>query len=163
MMKAKVFMMAALMMVAVGLTGCSSTDELGKNSVQAGIDLAIVYGHHANAPVPALNSSTVADAIYNSTASYGSVTIVLNDGVPYAAASYDITAPEQNLSGTKRAEIAKDQTNQIVSILSSAQAVTPEVDTLGATVEMFIMEPDRFPQWLREREQSHEEPAVAEP
>ena len=30
-------------------------------------------------------------------------------------------------------------------------------------VEMFIMEPDRFPQWLRERGQSIEKPVAAEP
>ena len=132
MMKVKVFMMAALMMVAVGLTGCSGVDGLTGNSPQAGIDLAIVYGHHANAPAPALNSATVANAIYNSAASYGSVTIIVNDGAPYAVASYDIAEPEQNLSSTKRAEIAKAQANQIVSVLSSAQAATPEVDTLGA-------------------------------
>ena len=31
------------------------------------------------------------------------------------------------------------------------------------TVEMFIMEPDRFPQWLRERGQSREKPAAVGP
>lgn len=134
MKKAKLFVVATLMLAVAGLTGCN--DELvGGNSsggAQAEINLAIVHGHHANAPTPALSSSTVADAIYNSAASYGSVTIIVNDGAPYAAANYDIAAPEQNLSGTKRAEVAKSQANQIVSVLSSAQAATPEVDTLGA-------------------------------
>lgn len=130
MKKVKMLIAAALMMVMAGLTGCTGSDEpIGQTS---GINLAIVYGCHANAPVPALSSATVADAIYNSAASYGSVTVIVNDGAPYAAASYDIAAPEQNLSGTKRAEIAKSQANQILSVLSSAQAATPEVDTLGA-------------------------------
>lgn len=111
------------------LAGCT---DLGSEHSQAEINLAIVYGHHANAPIPVLNSATVADAIYGSTASCGSVTVVVNDGAPYAATSYDISMPKQGLSDTKRAEIAQAQASQIISVLSSAKAYTSEVDTLTA-------------------------------
>ncbi len=125
----KILMFVLVVLAIIYLAGCNGTEGA---EYQSGIDLAIVYGHHANAPTPVLNSSTVADAIYGSTASYGSVTVVVNDGAPYAAASYDIAAPKQGLSNTKRAEIAQTQASQIISVLSSAQASTPEVDTLAA-------------------------------
>lgn len=113
--------------LTAALCGCGASEE-----TKAPVDMAIVSGYHANAPTPALQSKTVSEAINLSTASYGSVSVIVSDGAPFVAASYNISAPDRELSAAKKAEIAKAQSVQIGSVLSWAQAETPEVDTLAA-------------------------------
>ena len=114
-------------MLVVCFSGCGTTKDINPP-----INIAIVSGYHANAPIPAIHAATIQDAIINSTSSYGSVCVVVNDGAPYVAADYQISAPEKNLSSTKRKEIAQAQATQITAVLTDAQATTPEVDTLAA-------------------------------
>ena len=114
-------------MLVVCLSGCDATKD-----TNTPINIAIVSGYHANAPIPAIHAATIQDAIINSTSSYGSVCIVINDGAPYVVADYQISTPEKNLSSTKRKEIAQAQATQITAVLTDAQATTPEVDTLAA-------------------------------
>lgn len=127
-MKFKYLLIFVIVLGFIGhLTGCANNE----NSASV-VDLAIVIGYHANAPTPALQSSTVSEAIMNSTVTYGSVCVVVNDGAPYVVADYDISAPQKNLSASKQNEIAQAQASQIVSVLTNARASTPEVDTLSA-------------------------------
>lgn len=114
------------MLMAVFLSGCK--DHKGTDPT----NLAIVIGNHSNAPAPAIHAATIQDAIMSSTSSYGSVCIITADGAPYVAADYQIKAPEKNLSSAKCEEIAQAQAMQITAVLEENQALTPEVDTLGA-------------------------------
>ena len=113
----------ALLSSACGGSAADSTEA---------VDLAVINGCHSNAPLPAIQSTTVSDTICSSTASYGSVCVIVDDGAPFVAADYDISVPEKDLSASKRAEIAQAQAAQILSVLSGSSAVTPEVDTLAA-------------------------------
>lgn len=122
----KIWILLGFLFALAGLTGCA-----GEESASS-VDLAIVSGYHANAPVPAIDSATALEALRASTASYGSVCLIINDGAPFVAADYDIAAPQKKLSNTKMEEIAQSQVNQLVSVLSSTQAITPETDTLAA-------------------------------
>ena len=102
-MKRKKWLTWVLVLAAVlGLTGCRDD-----TSSAAAIDLAIISGYHSNAPAPALQSDTVTGAIVNSTTSYGSACVIVNDGAPYVAADFTIKAPAEALSATKRQEIAR--------------------------------------------------------
>ena len=121
--------MCVLLSLAVlfGLTSCGdSADDM------TAVDLAIIVGCHNNAPTPALQSSTVQESIQKSTASYGSVCVIVNDGSPFVAADYEVSAPTANLSGAKRKEIAQAQAAQITAVMTESRAETPEVDTLAA-------------------------------
>lgn len=113
------------LLMGLALSACTSTPG------QPEVNLAIVVGAHANAPTPTLQGETVYNCIMESTASYGSVCVVVDDGAPYAVAEYDIAAPTKNLSTAKRAEIAQEQTAQIMAVMAKAAAVTPEVDVLS--------------------------------
>lgn len=117
-----------LLALALCLTGCDS-DNSGET---AAMHLEVISGYHGNAPAPAVHATDVYEAVNNCAASYGSVTLIVADGDPYIAGSYDIQAPDVNLSKAKREQIAKDQTAQILGVLSTAKATTPEVDTLSA-------------------------------
>lgn len=124
--KYRTILLVIAMLVAC-LSGCGATKD-----ANTPVNIAIVSGYHANAPIPAIHAATIQDAIINSTSSYGSVCVVINDGAPFVTADYQISAPEKNLSSTKRKEIAQAQATQITAALTDAQAITPEVDTLAA-------------------------------
>lgn len=127
----KIYRVISLLLIAVLTAVCLSGCKNNKGA-DPPTNLAIVSGNHSNAPAPAIHAATIQDAIMSSTLSYGSVCIITADGAPYVAADYQIEAPEKHLSGAKLEEIAQAQTAQITAVLEENQAVTPEVDTLGA-------------------------------
>lgn len=115
------------LMLASVLTAC------GGNSAKEGpLNLAVVCCRRANIPTLSVSSSELTEAIMASTASYGSVCLIANDGAPYVAAGYNINNPDKNLSDSKRAEIARQQTAQILSVLDATVAKASESDTLSA-------------------------------
>lgn len=127
-MKGKHILTCIITLALIGcLVGCTEGE-----STQNAIDLAIVSGYHANSPIPAFRSTTVQTAIENCTATYGSVCLIVNDGSPHVVADYNISKPEKSLSSTKKVEVSQAQANQIISVLSGAKAITPEVDTLAS-------------------------------
>jgi len=129
--------MKKMMMFVLSLTmlftlcGCPNKNEeiLSDNDT---VSIAIVNGYRENCPLPPYNSLTVSDAIMESAVSYGKVTIIVADGMPYAVADFAIEAPERNLSSTKRRDIAIAQTQQIIQTISNAKAQTEEADVLAA-------------------------------
>ena len=127
-MKKCKYVLVAIILIfqAVALCGCNAT------SLPNPINLAIVYGMHANAPTPTIMSSEVQSAIIESVRSYGRVCIILADGSPFVVADYDIEAPTINLSASKRDSVAELQCNEITTRMNEASALVPEVDTLEA-------------------------------
>ena len=120
------------MILAVLPSCASSADGSSGGDGRESVEVAVVSGYHANAPVPAVQSSTVTELLRECTATFGSVTVIVNDGQPYVAASYDISAPEKKISGSKQDDIASAQAQQILSVLAQSKAEAPEVDTLAA-------------------------------
>lgn len=129
-MKRTIFVMIAAILSASMLAGCGKDDvkELSKGE----INLTVVLGSHANAPVPAFNTDDVRDLILSGCQSYGSVALIVGDGAPYVAANYKIDAPKKDLSSGKREQIAKAQSAQVLDVLQSSSAKTEEADTLSA-------------------------------
>jgi len=129
-MKRTLFVMTAAVLSAFVLAGCGEdgTEVLSKGE----INLAVVLGSHANAPVPAINADDVEDLILSGCQSYGSVALIVGDGAPYVAADYKIEAPQKDLSSGKREQIAKAQSAKVLDVLKSSLAKTEEADTLSA-------------------------------
>ncbi len=124
--------MTAAVLSALLLTGCGG--DAAANLEACEVNLAIVLGSHANAPVPAVGTDDVADLIKACCQSYGSVVLLVDDGAPYVAADYKISAPEKDLSTGKMEQIAKAQAAQVLGVLQSSAAKTEEADTLSALV-----------------------------
>lgn len=120
----------AIMMAVTSMTGCI-IDEPGTIDATRGreIHLAAIIGNHLNAPCP--NLGLIEDQVYNACLTYGSVTLVCDDGDPYTIV-VDIPAQESGLSESKYKQIANEQTTQILSAASQMWAKTDEVDSLKA-------------------------------
>lgn len=143
-MKKKVLTLAlGSAMVMAALTGCgrgkndSATNTTATSSASntaaalknQEIHLAAIIGPHANAPRP--NLGLIEDLVYKACYTYGSVTLVCDDGDPYTLV-IDIPPQEEGLSASKYKQIANDHTKQILTAASQMQAKTDEVNTLKA-------------------------------
>lgn len=129
-MKRTLSVMMAAVLSAAMLAGCG--EDGAANLAEREINLAVVLGSHANAPVPAFNTDDVRDLILLGCQSYGSVALIVGDGAPYVAADYKIDAPQKDLSSGKREQIAEAQSAQVLGVLQSSAAKTEEADTLSA-------------------------------
>ena len=117
-----------MLIIAVGLfTGC--TNETPNTRATA-----LVLGAHQNFPEINLNAQDIYNNIYDTSYSYGAVSVVVVDGEPYLFADYKFTAPDKNIDNSKRKQIAKENTEQIILESKKAIAKTPEFDTLKALI-----------------------------
>jgi len=117
-----------MLIIAVGLfTGC--TNETPNTRATA-----LVLGAHQNFPEINLNAQDIYNNIYDTSYSYGAVSVVVVDGEPYLFADYKFTAPDKNIDNSKRKQIAKENTEQIIFESKKAIAKTPEFDTLKALI-----------------------------
>lgn len=135
------FIIGSALLMTTSLTGCSGNNSAGADTdtstttsttpvVTDGkkeVHLVAVIGSHANAPRP--NLSLIEEDVYEACYTYGSVTIVCDDGDPYTLV-IDIPAQSDNLSDTKYKQIANDQTKQILTVAGQMQAKTDQVNTL---------------------------------
>jgi len=122
----KLFKMFAMLSLIIGLAGCCALEETPENAT------ALVLGVHQNFPKINLYTESVYQETYDAVYSYGDCSIVVVDGNPYVAASYNINKPDANIDNSKRKQIAKKNTEQIISDAMKATAKTPEIDTLSA-------------------------------
>lgn len=131
--KAKLFGVGMSAVLAVTtLTGCGGVTKSGSTPAPTKnqeIHLAAVIGSHGNAPRP--NLGLIEDLVYDACSTYGSITLVCDDGDPYTVV-IDLPAQDDNLSANKYKQIANEQTKQILSAASQMQAKTDEVNTLKA-------------------------------
>ena len=117
-----------MLIIAVGLfTGC--TNETPNTRATA-----LVLGAHQNFPEINLNAQDIYNNIYDTSYSYGAVSVVVVDGEPYLFSDYKFTAPDKNIDDSKRKQIAKENTEQIILESKKAIAKTPEFDTLKALI-----------------------------
>ncbi|MBR6508987.1 MAG: OmpA family protein [Clostridia bacterium] len=130
-MKRKSIVLVIIMMIALlmnTLTGCSSNNTATSSAI------SLVLGNHEYFPKINLRAESVYQKIYDAVYSYGDCSIVVVDGNPYVAASYNITKPDANIDNAKRKQISKQNTEQIIADGSNAFAKTSEIDTLSAIV-----------------------------
>jgi len=124
----KIVTIILMLIIAVGLfTGC--TNETPNTRATA-----LVLGAHQNFPEINLNAQDIYNNIYDTSYSYGAVSVVVVDGEPYLFADYKFTAPDKNIDNSKRKQIAKENTEQIIFESKKAIAKTPEFDTLKALI-----------------------------
>lgn len=111
------------------LTGCS--DSTGRPTLPDGqtLHLAIVISPTSQAHQ--VNLRLLEDDVYLACRSFGSVTLVVEDGAPYFRV-IPIKAQPANLSENKYKSIAESQTKQILNAASSLRAKSEETDTLAS-------------------------------
>lgn len=126
--KSLALLIAVVVAVTFILNGCTSDDS------ESSIAVSLVLGNHKYFPKINLRAESVYQKIYDAAYSYGDCSIVVVDGNPYVAASYNITKPEVNIDNAKRKQIAKQNSEQIIVDGSNAYAKTSEIDTLSAIV-----------------------------
>jgi len=120
-----------MVFTATGCTEFASSiglhSEIGDLPSQA---VAIIIGAHRNFPAVSLNVSY--DYIYDACLSYGDFFCITADGDPFLQASFSITESDKDLSDAKRKQIARENTEQIMAVISQSKAATAQVDPLAA-------------------------------
>ena len=124
----KLMMMFLLAIVPMALTACTPTKP-SISDVKEKIHLAVILGSHNNAPK--INLGLIEEQVYEACLTYGSITLICDDGAPY---SYVVDIPEQQdgLSKGKYISIANEQTKEILEAASRMTAKTEQVNTLKA-------------------------------
>ena len=132
MKKTKLFTFAmSMMMIFTTFTGCVSNKTSSETATLKNqeIHAACIIGSHLNAPVP--NLGLIEDLVYKACYTYGSVTLICDDGNPFNI-QIDIPKQEVGLSEAKYKQIANDYTKKILIAASQMHAKTAQVDTLKA-------------------------------
>lgn len=106
------------------LTGCANKETV------IPVDVAIVTGPHDHAPLP--NYSATVPYVNEACKTAGYVTVIVCDGKPYQSMQADIPVIKKNLTDDKLEDIANGQVKEILQILTTSEAISPEVDTLKA-------------------------------
>lgn len=116
---------AALISFGDVLTGCGSA------SASDPTHIVVIYGNHNNAPTPDL--SVIEDQFLDAASTYGSITVVEDDGSPYIAVRETASKPAANISSTNRERKAKRFITEVgEKIQSEAIPKTAEVNTIKA-------------------------------
>ena len=98
------------------ICGCSQKQE--SNNITKYYDhLIIVYGAHSNAP--SYDLSVIENDIMNTCLNYGTIEIIISDGNPDIEERIKIPEQDKGLSNSKKKNIAKKQTEQIITYVSS--------------------------------------------
>lgn len=117
--------MAALFSFGDMMTGC------GPASASDPTHIVVVYGNHNNAPTPDL--SVIEDQFLDAASTYGSITVVEDDGSPYIAIRETASKPAANISSTNRERKAKRFVEDVgEKIQAEAIPKTAEVNTIKA-------------------------------
>lgn len=120
-MRKRIGLLIIISVMLVQACGCNK-------QIPSPINVAIVSGYHANSPIP--NWTAVVPYIEEACASYGFVSIIVNDGAPFQTAQVDIPAINKDLTADKLEKIKNEQVKQILTLGLNSPAVSPEVDTL---------------------------------
>ena len=118
-------LLMVVVLLTTMLTGCSNG-----NTTESAVSL--VLGNHKYFPKINLHAETIYQKIYDAAYSYGDCSVIVVDGNPYVGADYNIKKPDANIDDTKRRQISKQNTEQIIAESTTMIAQTPEIDTLSA-------------------------------
>lgn len=106
------------------LTGCGNPVVPNNTS--------LVLGCHMYFPTISLNSSAIYNPVYEAAYSWGHVSAVIVDGKPEVDCNFEVKHPGKNIDDAKRKQLAKNNTNSILTSIAESKAVEPEIDTLKA-------------------------------
>lgn len=118
-------LLMVVVLLTTMLTGCSNG-----NTTESAVSL--VLGNHKYFPKINLHAETIYQKIYDAAYSYGDCSVIVVDGNPYVGADYNIKKPDANIDDTKRRQISKQNTEQIIAESTTMIAKTSEIDTLSA-------------------------------
>ena len=123
--------MLVFMVLMIVLTACGgSTGDKGyPKDTKAVSHIAVILGSHNNAPK--VNLGLIEEQVYEACFSYGSITLICDDGAPYSYV-VDIPRQKEGLSEGKYISIANKQTKEILDAASMMTAKTEQVNTLKA-------------------------------
>lgn len=126
-LKRLILLFSLTAMVIVALTACSAANT--KNPIA----LSIVSGNHANAKALNLAGTEIVNKVSAATASYGYISLVCADGNPKLADAWTISPPSTaGLTESKLKQISTQQAKEILALLLTVKASSPELDTLKA-------------------------------
>ena len=124
-------MMIAYMAAVIAVTSCGAPKTAAPEKE---LHLAVILGSHNNAPK--VNLSLIEDDVYTACRTFGSVTLIIDDGNPFSYC-VEIPAQKEGLSSGKYEQIADEQASMILSAAGEMCAKTEQVDTLKA-VQMAV-------------------------
>ena len=122
--------LAAALLLCTGCGGQTVQKKASCDQAEPASALCLVIGNHDN--FPAVSMQQFYENVYAACLSYGSVAAVSVEGTPQVICDFKINPPDVHVDGTKRKQIAKENTNAILSRIASACALTPETDSLEA-------------------------------
>lgn len=122
----------AIVIIAALLTGCSASAE--GDTEKHSEALSLIVGNHLCSRELNLNSPTILNAVSETIASYGFISVVSVDGSPslLAADSYDIPEQYKKASKEKLKADAENKARELMMQVSEVKADDREVDTLEA-------------------------------
>ena len=122
-MKKRLAVFSAIALCILSFTGCNTSEPTEATH------LVLIYGNHANANPPDL--SIVEEELMEVALSYGSVTVIENDGAPYVAVQETAEKPSANISESNKQRRARSFVAQVETLIEeNAVPLTEEVNTL---------------------------------
>ncbi len=109
------------------MSGCSRNSK--GNTPQS---TSLVLGVHQYFTKISYNTTSLYSQIYDSAYSWGNVSAVCVDGDPTIRCNYDIQDPGKSINEAKKKQLAKKNTDAILSTIAKIKASTPEINTLQA-------------------------------
>lgn len=124
-MKKKLAVFSAIALCILSFTGCTKKFVASTEAT----NLVLIYGNHANANPPDL--SIVEEELMEVALSYGSVTVIENDGAPYIAVQETAEKPSANISESNKQRRARSFVAKVETLVEgNAVPLTEEVNTL---------------------------------
>ena len=123
--------LAMTLVLSTVLTGCDCTRSASSVS-DTPQSVSLVRRVTKNVPAVSLQSESIYNEVYNAAYTYGDVSVVSVEGTPKLVCNYEIKEPDKNIDNSKRKQIAGDNTDLMLSEMSSMASTTPEAATLTA-------------------------------
>lgn len=124
-MKKKLAVFSAIALCILSFTGCTKKFVASTEAT----NLVLIYGNHANANPPDL--SIVEEELMEVALSYGSVTVIENDGAPYIAVQETAEKPSANISEPNKQRRARSFVAKVETLVEgNTVPLTEEVNTL---------------------------------
>lgn len=131
-MKKSILKICCLTICILFLVGCFASCSEGNSNEGGSHSLVIAIGAHANSKKVNISNTQLRKSVYNVCYYGGEVSLVVIDGEPYKLDSFRITPSASSNTKQQKQDYANALTDQILSLIGTAEAKTPEVDLIGA-------------------------------